>query len=196
MVNIVSKWVVTALAVLLLAACSGGPPSTPIMPDITFKHKAPLSAAAASVTVTDVYQSTLRTPYVEHEYRLRPNAIAKSWASNRLNATGSGGKIELRVLDASVIESELPTKSGIMDLFYIEESTELTASLKVDLLYTDARGTATVSTQAKAKTTLLENMTLNEIELAYFNMLETLAKEFDQRLEDELLRALPNAVRR
>lgn len=196
MVKIVRVWIVSAFAVLFLVACGGGPPSTPIMPDITFKHKAPLMAAASSVTVTDVYQSTLRKPYVEHEYRLRPNAIAKSWASNRLNLSGAGGKIELRVLDASVVEKELPTKSGIMDFFYIEESTELTASLKVDLLFTDARGTATVSTQAKAKTTLLENMTLNEIELAYFNMLETLAKEFDQRLEDELLRALPNAIRR
>lgn len=173
----------------LAIACSPRVEPPPV-PDFAFNDRPPIGLPVADVDIENEYKSPLRAPNVEHEFRAVPTQVARSWARARLEDGGPKGSYAFRILNASVVEKELPTKSGLRDLIYKEQSRELIATLDVKLQYEvpwkGSISTGTISVRAESTTTLLEGMTLAEIDTAYFKMLETLGDRLDEQLQGRL----------
>ena len=176
-------------SILFLAACTPRVEPPPV-PDFAFDDKPPLGVAVASVDIVNAYKPPLKAPYVEHEFRAVPTQVARSWARARLEEGGPKGSFRFRIDDASVVEKELPTKKGLKDFIYKEQARELIATLDVKLEYSvpwkQEIRTGTISVKAESSTTLLEGMTIAEIDTAYFKMLETLGVRLDEQLQGRL----------
>ena len=175
--------------VFLIAACSPRVEPPPV-PDFTFDNRPPLGVPVETVDIINTYKPPLREPNVEHEFRAVPAQVARSWARARLEKGGPSGSFKLRIEDASVIEKELPTKTGLRDFIFKEQSRELVSTLDVKLEYEvpwrQQVRTGTISVTAESTTTLLEGMTLAEIDTAYFKMLEALGERLDEQMQARL----------
>ncbi len=178
------------MPLLLFALACSPRVEPPPVPDFAFDDRPPIGVAVASVDIINEYKPPLKAPNVEHEFRAVPTQVARSWARARLEKGGPQGSFVFRIEDASVIEKELPTQTGLKDFIYKEQSRELIATLDVDLEYdvpwNQEVRTGKISVSAESTTTLLEGMTLAEIDTAYFKMLEALGEQLDTQMQARL----------
>ncbi len=174
---------------VLTAACTPRVEPPPV-PDFAFNDRPPIGVAVESVDIVNAYKPPLRAPNVEHEFRAVPAQVARSWARARLEKGGSAGSFKFLIENASVVEKELPTKTGLQDFIFKEQSRELIATLDVKLEYDvpwqQSVRTGTINVKAESTTTLLEGMTLAEVDTAYFKMLESLGERLDEQLQARL----------
>ncbi len=178
------------LAPLALAACET-PPSAKSAPTMSFAHQAPFNLAVAQIDVTSSYKSPLKEPNVEHLMSPvpSPEAAARIWAKDRLKAAGNGDfRAEMRILNAPVIETSLKTDKGFSGMFKKEQSARYDAALAVEIVIRDGRGMAVASAEAKAtrSQTVGEEVSLNQRDQIWFEMIEALMKDINIRLEDNI----------
>ena len=183
------RYSLLAAVLILIAACSPRVEPPPV-PTFSFDDRPPIGVPVASVNIVNNYKPPLRAPHVEHEFRAVPTQVARSWARARLEEGGPRGAFTFRIENAGVIEKELPTKGGLRDLIYKEQSRELVATLDVMLDYEvpwkqEVRK-GTISVRTESTTVLLEGMTLAEVDTAYFKMLEVLGQRLDEQLQNRL----------
>jgi hypothetical protein len=176
----------------LLAACDTTLPP-PYQPEITFEHQQPIKLKTDTIEVVDAYKPPYANPNVEHKYWISPAQVGRKWADDRLAGAGGSYKVKFEITDASVIERPIDTQSGVTDWFLDEESRELTARLEVRLIINDG-ASATARVAAEARTTLLEQMTLNEVDRAYFELLASLAAEFDRAMTARIGEGIPQLI--
>jgi len=166
-----------------VAGCQSPPP--PAFPEITFAHETPLALDVAEIDYVEAYLAPQTAPNVDHLFPVRPAAVAKRWAKDRLRAVGTSRRARVTLTDASVTETMLKTRKGITGAFYNEQERRYDATLEVKIEIFDDRGfsQAHASTVAKVSRTVPEDITLNDRDKVWFEMTETLAKKFDAEFE-------------
>ncbi|HUK60533.1 MAG TPA: hypothetical protein VLV50_14990 [Stellaceae bacterium] len=175
------------LAVALgLAACSS-PPPRPTYPDIRFTDEPPLRLAIASVEVHEDYQMPFKEPNVEHLFPVPPSRALENWAHDRLRATGNNGTAIFSIRVASVVETELPVNQGVTGVFTTQASERYDLTITAALTIMEnglAVHTANVTTTRSQS--LLQGITPNDRDKAWYEMTKTAMADFDKQMESEM----------
>lgn len=171
----------------LVAACAS-PPPRPTFPDIRFTAQAPLRLDAATLEVREEYQPPFRAPNVDHQFPVPPMRAAENWAHDRLKPTGRAGRIVFTVRNASAIETELPTKTGISGAFTTEPAQRYDLNLQATVQLVDPQGLPirAANVQAMRSQGVLEGITPNERERIWYDMTVALMADFDKQMEVEI----------
>jgi hypothetical protein len=182
--------VTSALAALaLLAACASAPPPPKPVPKLAFTSKAAIIAPASSVSFQDDYTPTSASPHVEQAHEIRPDTLAQLWVDKRLRGTSMAhGTITLTVLDASVVQQELPMDTSFKArLLTRQPEYRLVGTLKWRITY---KGPILMSWTsegtAEASASVLEQSSINDQDQAYADLIDGIATNFDARVEEQI----------
>lgn len=93
--------------------------------------KQPYKLDVALVETQDRYVPPFSAPNVEHYFREPPARLMARWATQRLVAVGAQGIARFIILDASVVEVDLPGTSGIRGMFTTDQDRRYDAKLAV-----------------------------------------------------------------
>lgn len=176
--------IAAVLGLLGLAACASPPPA-PAYPEITFTHEPAIKLDVRKISIERAYTSPGEPPRVEQLFPVSPGAAAERWAKDRLVAAGTGGRARYIVKEASVVETPLKTTGGLEGMVTTEPSERYDARVEVELqlIAEDGRTEGTATARAERSISVAEDATLNEREMAWFRMTETMMKELDRQLE-------------
>ena len=193
MINRLALMCVALGSVLFLAACSTPTPPPKVNLEITFQHLPPVQLDVARIDVVDAYNIGGSAPRIEHLYGETPASLARRWVAERITPAGRQGLATLIIEEASVTEEKLQPRSGFEGLFNDDRDVKFVGKLS-RLEFREIDGMATRSFVAKADAyadrVLLESATLNERDTAYYRILESLAKNFDETMLAEIRRVM------
>ena len=183
----VPRWfalgLVLALA-LLASACNVPPPQTDF-PEITYKHRPAIHFDVGEVVVERVYAPPFDKPNVDHLMPNPPVVLAIRWAQDRLVADGQADRLVFRIVDASVVETELHSDSGLQDMFTVSQSERYNARLavEVELLEDGGFSRSIVKAEAERSITMPEDATLHERDQVWFKLSEMVMNDLYAELE-------------
>jgi hypothetical protein len=179
---------VAALAVLgILAGCASLPPR-PSFPDIRFTNEAPLRIDAATIEVVADFKPSFKPPEVEHLFPVPPELAIENWVHDRLQATGSGRRVLVHIVDARVREVELPKTEGLRGAFTTDQAERYdgTVEVRVDLLNERGFPERTVTAKASRSQSVPEGITANQRDQAWYDMTRAMMSYLDQELEKQI----------
>jgi len=182
--------IILALGVVgvFVAGCETPAPG-PQFPDLTWAHLKPLSFKAGSVEIVDEYTAPLKSPNLDHEFPVIPEAALQRWTLDRINAgDGTYRKVRVIIRDASAVGIPLKTKDGVQGLFYKEQAFRIDAALEAVIEVRNDRGfvQSTALARVKRSRTVPEETSPNDLDRLYFSLLEALMKDFNSRMELEI----------
>lgn len=190
------RLVFAALSAAVVASCDTTPPKHDL-PQITFAHLAPITLDAARIEVVSNYVPPLKAPNVEHRFPILPEAAMKRWAADRLRAGGAAGAARFVITDAAVVEEPLPLSKGLAGIFKKEQAERYNATAEASLEIIDTRGLRKGFASARTfySRTVAEDVSLNERERAWFEIVEALMLVFDSEMERNMRQYLGGSVR-
>jgi hypothetical protein len=170
-----------------LAACEAAPPP-PTFPDIRFTGKPPLRIDAAALDIERVFRPSLQAPQVEHLFPVAPERAMENWARDRLQPVGTARRIRVRIIDASVKETELPKTAGVRGAFTTDQAQRYDASaeMTVDLMGERGFPERSVAAKASRSRTVPEGITPNDRERVWYELTEALMADLDAELERQI----------
>lgn len=179
----------------LLSGCETAPPPRRFA-QITFRYAPPIQLSVGAVEVQVPWQAPVGGGHAELEMPVDPVATAARWGTDRLAAAGGSGKATVSVLEMSVVETQLKTKTGITGAFTTDQSERYDMRLIMRVQASDpARGaTAETTVSAERSQTVLEGITLAEREDIWYGMIEKLMGEMDTRLTASIRQDMPAFV--
>lgn len=186
-----------ALAMPLAFSACESTPTARTQPSMSFAHLPPFKLTVSEVSVVSLYKSPLAAPNIEHMMNISPEAAARIWAKDRLIAAGGPFTAEFRILDAPVVEAELKTDKGFSGMFKKEQSARYNGALQVELRIRDQRGVTVASSEAKStrSQTTPEDVTLNQRDQVWYEISESLIKEIDARLTENIRTYMPDYIK-
>jgi hypothetical protein len=178
------------LAFVLLGALAGceTPATKPSFPDIRFTDQPLLRLDVASVDIQDDFHPSFRSPNVEHLFPVSPEHAMENWARDRLQATGTTRRARVRIIDASVKETELPRTKGLSGAFTTDQAEryDATAEMSIDLLNDRGFVDRTVSAKVARSQSVVEGITPNQRDEVWYAMTKALMADLDQELERQM----------
>jgi len=178
------KWIVSLICVFGLSACMQSTVPVQNLPDITFKHLAPVQLNVAKIEIVDQSSAGMAGEHVEHLFPTSPKKAISNWVRDRLNANGTSGLARVTINDASALEEKLKKKTGIKGVFTNDQSERYTTNidLRLDLFDDSSNLVGYSSAKASRYTTLAEDMSLLEREKAWFELVEKMMADFDEAM--------------
>ena len=176
-----------ALVVSSLASCQATTP-TLVFPELTFQHLKSLSLNVAKLETVSSYEPPMSAPNVDHLFHISPAGALGRWAEDRLRAVGKNGLARFTILEASVTETKLETKKGIMGAFTKEQSERYDAILEAKLEIFDNIGLSIglASARATRSVTVGEDSSVNQREQVWFSLTEKLVRDINAELEKNI----------
>lgn len=178
------KLVILSL-ITLLAACQNAAPTVPSYPAIHF-IQAPFSLDVANIQFVQEYTPPLTAPNLEHLSPITPSSMVRTWAKDRLLATGRGKQLKVVIKDASIIEKQLPRTEGLTGMFTKDESALYEGHLQVKLeiygndpLFPAAEITANV-TSSKS---ISEDASVNERQQLLYALSKSMIQDLNGQME-------------
>lgn len=176
--------VFSVLAAVLLAGCE-----TPVeerrFPQIGFSHQSPIALNVAAVKVEKPAPSTVQGS-VEHELPVTLSAVAERWAQQRLKPVGQQGTAVVRIEEAQMIEERLKKKGGIKGAFTTDQTERYRATLRMSVSIADQTGQAEARASGNRTRTVAEDASLADREKVWFQMVESLSRNVDKVLEEQI----------
>jgi hypothetical protein len=172
----------------LLSACSSSPPS-PQYPDIRFNAVPAMKLDASLIDVRDAYSPPGKAPNVDHLFPVTPLHALESWAHDRLAPAGTASRAVFTILDASVVEVDLPRKTGFFSTtFTTQESERYDMKLVARLDLVDAKGLVvrTVSATGIRSQSVTDDISPNKRDQVWYDMLQAAMTDFDKQMESEI----------
>jgi hypothetical protein len=178
--------VALALPGLALTGCET--PPTENFPELTYRHLAPINLAVGSFDVETRYIPPLKPPNVEHLAPVPPYKAVRQWGLDRIRTAGGENRARLVILDASIVGKDLPTKSGIEGAFTREQAKKYDGRIAVllEILDPTGRQLAFVTARAERSETAPEGATIAEREKIWFAMTESMMRDLNGQLEDNI----------
>ena len=131
---------IATLGLGLLSACSSAP-SAPQFADIRFNDQPAMKLDASAIQVQEDFKPAGKAPSVDYLFPVTPLHALESWAHDRLAPAGNASQAVFTILDASVVEVDLPRKTGFFaTTFTTQESERYDMKLIARLDLIDARG--------------------------------------------------------
>jgi hypothetical protein len=175
------------LGLLFVAGCET-PATKPSFPDIRFTSEPRLRVDVAAIDLQDDFHANFRAPNVEHLFPVSPEHAMENWAHDRLEATGTSRRMRVRIVDASVTETELPRTHGLTGAFTTDQAQryDAKAAMRIDIL--NDRGFPERSVEASAAITrsVPEGITPNQRDEAWYAMTKDLMAALDRQLEQRI----------
>jgi hypothetical protein len=174
-------------AVILLAGCTTAPPR-PDFPDLRFTAEPPLQIDVASLEVRPAFQMTFREPHVEHLFPVTPERALENWAHDRLKPVGRAGRVVMTILNASVVETELPVEQGLTGTFTTQPSERYDLAIEATVQAYDANGliARTANVRTVRSQSVLQGITPNDRDRTWYDMTKTALVDFDRQMESEI----------
>lgn len=187
---------VLVLAGGLLAACDTPPHRDPF-PQLTYAHLGPINLDVARIVILDAYQPPMADPHVEQDFPTPPATAARQWAQDRLKAVGSDGVAKYTITDGSTIDVPLPRTTGLDGVITQDQSDryDVTVTVRLDVENRMGNHRGSITATAKRSETAAEDMTLNEREKLWFEMIDQLMKQLNAELEKQIGTNLKEFVR-
>ncbi|HXQ51350.1 MAG TPA: hypothetical protein VN802_09680 [Stellaceae bacterium] len=184
----VARRVFVLATVLGLAAGCSTPPPRPSFPDLRFTAQPPIQLNVARIDVVTAYQAPFRPPNVEHSFPVTPAHAMENWAHDRLKAVGTSGRAVFSIRNASVIETELPRTTGIQGALTTEPSQRYDLALEANVQIVDDKGleARSATVQSSLSKSVLEGITPNDRETAWYGMVKDAMANFDGQMEREI----------
>lgn len=180
---------VLAAAVVPLAACTTDAPPPRAFPELRFTQQAPLVFGTQGPEVVSRFTPPLADPHVEHLMPLPPEKAIRTWAADRLQATGVGNNVlRLIINNASVTETPLGTKGGVSGFFTDQQELryDARADVVVQVVSPDGRVLAEAVSNVWRSRTLNQKASLAERERLWFRLVESLMQDLDSQLSTGL----------
>ncbi len=176
------------LALALLAGCATPPPPRPIFVDLRYTAEPAIRLEVGAIEIRDEYQAPFKSPNVDHLFPVPPAKAAENWAHDRLKATGKTGRAVFILKNASVTETELAKSQGLTGALTTEPAQRYDLALQATVEIVDDRGlpirTANVSTTRSQS--VLEDISPNEREQAWYDMTKAAMADFGPQLASEI----------
>ena len=150
---------------------------------MTFADRGKIQFDVGAIQVISGYVSTDKAPNVAHAFPFSPEQTLWQWSEDRLEATGSYGRIQMIIQDASVRREALDTDTGLRGLFKREQAERYVATLETIIIAEDEGRTATATVRITRAHTFPEDMSLNQWDAARHRFLETVMQDFDAEAE-------------
>jgi hypothetical protein len=175
-------------AVLALVASCSSPPPRPTYPDIRFTGRPPIVLDVARVEVQSAYQAPFKAPNVDHLFPVPPARALENWARDRLKPMGRTGRAVFTIRDASVTETELPMTTGLQGALTTQPAERYDLRLEATVQIIDDGGleARTASVKSARSQSVLENITPNDRDKAWYEMTKEAMADFDQQMESEI----------
>ena len=175
------------LVVSSLASCQVTAPIL-VFPELTFQHLKSLSLNVAKLETVSSYKPPMSAPNVDHLFHISPAGALGRWAEDRLRAVGKNGLARFTILEASVTETKLDTKKGVIGAFTKDQSERYDAILEAKLEIFDNTGLSIGFARARAtrSVTVGEASSVNQRELAWFSLTENLVRDINAELEKNI----------
>ena len=176
-----------ALVISSLASCQATAP-TLVFPELTFQHMKSLSLDVAKLETMSSYTPPMSAPNVDHLFHTSPAGALGRWAEDRLRAVGKNGFARFTIIEASVTETQLDMKKGIIGAFTKDQSERYDAVLEAKLEIFDDSDLSVGFARAKAtrSVTVREDSSVNQREQAWFHLTEELVRDIDAELEKNI----------
>ena len=176
------------LAVGLVTACAQQQPPAP--PALSFSQYPVLNMNVARIEVVEAYKSPNAAPNIEHLMPSSPAKAMKLWVKERLRATGSDKMLQVTIVDAPVISSDLPRTKGVAGLFTVDQDKKYEARLEVEMrIYGEGSlSEADTSVIVSRSTTIPENATVNSRRIAYEKLIADMMEMLNDKLEKNMLK--------
>lgn len=191
------RYALVAAVLIAAAGCQSASPPRPVQQVISYAHAEPIRLNVASLEVVNEYVPPLREPNVEHEFPVRIGATIERWARERLQPVGSGGMARVVIRDASAVETDLRPTPGLRGAFTTDQAQRYDARAEVVVEIRSDRGLreAFATAAVQRSRSVPENITLNDREQVYFEIVEALVKDLDAELERNMRAFMPLYLR-
>jgi len=172
-----------AMVTGLLVACTSSY-ETFRPPPLDFSGQAPLRLAVGQVIVQSAYRPRDEAPYVDNLMPLKPEDAIRQMLEARLIAVGGSGTMQAVILEASVKEEALETKSGISGFFTEEDAARLEGrfQVQVDRLSPTGEVMKSVSTAVSRTSAIPEGVGYAERQKIGYDLVRNLVDDLDQGL--------------
>lgn len=187
---------VAALGILTLAACE-----TPItkygFPEQTYRHLPQISLDVAEIEIVHLFQLPLKAPHIEHEVPAPLHEAIERWILARLHATGRTGKAVVEIRDASIVENQIKPLGGIKGALTTEQGERYDARIEtqINAWHDKHRMMSKASAINRRSQTILEDATLRERKMVWYELTEKLMRDFDKNFEAQIRQHLKNFIK-
>ncbi len=166
-------------------------------PPLDFGNQPPLRFAVAAIDIQSAYQPKGAPPYVEHTFALTPEAAIRQLLEHRLQAVGGPGRLQAVIVDASVTEQKLETRTGIRAYLTTEPAARFDGRMKVRIDHLDDAGKVqgSISTTATRTRALPEDIGYAERQQIGYELVRDLISDLDAGLSDNLRETFPDLLR-
>lgn len=173
---------------LAVAACSSVNPPMQRLPEMSFRHLAPIQLDVGRIEVVSEFQSSGQPPHIEYDMPVNPENAVKRWVQDHLQPVGRTGTLRVVIHDATATESPLKTDTGFTGMFKKEQAARLAMSVDVALQMLDERQfvTAEVTGKVARTRTTPEGQKLNERDRVLYDMVEDLMKGFNDDVDPNI----------
>ena len=174
------------VALFFATACATPQPQSTNALD--FSKEPTINLNVANIEIIEAYQSPFAAPNIEHLMPTSPTEAMKIWVHDRLRATGSSKLLQVTIVDAPVIATDLPKTRGIKGVFTVDQDKKYDARLEVELrIYGDgAISEANTSVAVTRTITIPENASVNSRRAAYEKMIKDMMEMLDNKLEKNI----------
>ncbi len=117
---------------LTLGGCTSKVPVKP--PPINFADGKTIDLDVAVIDVVEQYRSPMGKPNVEHLAPNSPTQAVRRWAAQRLRPVGQSGSVQVVIVDASIVESQLAREQGVTSYFTTQQAQRYDGRIEVKLV--------------------------------------------------------------
>ena len=181
------------LLALAVTACHT-PPKRQSFPDITFQHLQPIRLDVANVQIVDAYQPDPAND-IGNQFPEDPAKVARQWAEDRLLAVGQQGQATYTITLAKATQTPLTRSQGMTAMTNKDQSDRYDLAITVNLEVIAGGKSGQVTAQAARSQTVREDMTLNQREGVFFNLLDVTMKDVNAQMEQLIPQYLGGFVR-
>lgn len=181
-------------ALLVIAGCAT--PSPPPAPTLNFTQSPIINVSVANIEVIEAYKSSFKPPNVEHLMPYSPADAMAIWVKDRLRSVGSDKLLQITIVDASVVASDLPKTEGVKGIFTVDQDKKYDARLEVEMrIYGDAAlSEADTSVIVTRSITIPENASVNYRKAVYIQMIQDMMKMMNDKLENNMISYMRNYI--
>ena len=174
---------------LLLVAPAVAGCDTPVegrnFPEIGFSHQAPIALNVASIEVKKPPPGAVEGSVLS-ELPVTPAEVAERWARERLKPVGTSGTAVVTIEKASLIEERLRKTGGVRGAFTTDQTERYVGELALAVSIVEPGGEASAKARATRTRTIPEGATLAEREKLWFDIVESLGRNIDKVMEEQI----------
>ena len=184
------------VAVTAVAGCAATQPPARMQP-LSFAGRGAIALDAATIQVVDQYRPPGARPNVEQLAPTAPAQAVRQWVAERLRATGRGGSVKVMILDASIVESELPRAEGFKSMFTTQQAQRYDGRIEIRIVgeAPALRFSGSAQAAASRSTTVPEDISLAGREDTWNTLVRQMMEDLDGRLQQALRDGLGPMVR-